>query len=60
MTVIKFRDILRSNKKLCREYESVKKAAVRKMKNGGEFNEENTRAYVEAKSDFIFKQRRLL
>lgn len=58
-TVLAFRDALRGNKLLRKEYEMVKKVAVNKTSNNGEFNEENTRIYVDAKSDFILKHRKI-
>lgn len=51
--VLKFRDILRKNRSLCREYEKVKKIAITKTKNSGEDSIENSRIYVKAKDDFI-------
>lgn len=55
-TCLAFRDQLRIDSALCREYEKVKKAAINKLSNSGEFTPENTRIYVEAKSDFVKKQ----
>ena len=50
-----FRDVLRNNKALCREYEAVKLLAISKTKQSGEDNKENSRIYVEAKDAFIQK-----
>ena len=50
---ITFRDNLRSNKDLCREYEKVKKFAIKKTKNSGQDSKENSRIYVKAKEYFI-------
>lgn len=55
VTVLSFRDMLRADVSLRKEYERVKKIAVSKTSNGGEFNKENTIIYVEAKSEFVQK-----
>jgi GrpB-like predicted nucleotidyltransferase (UPF0157 family) len=55
-TCLAFRDQLRGSSALCREYEQVKKVAISKLSNGGEYSPENTRMYVEAKSSFVTKQ----
>jgi GrpB-like predicted nucleotidyltransferase (UPF0157 family) len=48
-----FRDNLRSDTKLCREYEKLKRLAIKKTQNSGEDSKENSRIYVEAKESFI-------
>lgn len=50
---IAFRDSLRSNQALCREYEEVKKMAITKTKDSGKDTKENSDIYVEAKGSFI-------
>ncbi|MFM2330762.1 MAG: GrpB protein [Candidatus Parcubacteria bacterium] len=53
--VIAFRDNLRNSRELRREYERVKKLAIKKTKNSGEDSKENARIYVDAKTSFIKK-----